>query len=75
MPDAPTYAYVVERADDGSYSAYVPDLPDYTTCGDTLDEIRENIREAATLCIEALKDKGEPVPPPASSAGTISVAA
>jgi predicted RNase H-like HicB family nuclease len=34
------FVYIIERADDGSYSAYVPDLPGCTTCADTVDEIR-----------------------------------
>ena len=75
MPDAPTYAYVVERADDGSYSAYVPDLPGCTTCGDTVEEVRELIREAAELCVIELREKGEPVPPPSAAVGQVDVAA
>jgi hypothetical protein len=38
------YVYVIERADDGSFSAYVPDLPGCTTSGDTMAEVRANIR-------------------------------
>ena len=69
------YAYVIERADDGSFSAYVPDLPGCTTSGDTLDEIRQNVKQAISLCIEALRDRGEAVPPPVSLAETADVAA
>ena len=29
------YVVVIERAADGSYSAYVPDLPGCVACGDT----------------------------------------
>ncbi len=29
------YVVVIERADDGSYSACVPDLPGCAACGDT----------------------------------------
>ena len=32
------YAVVIERAGDGSYSAYVPDLPGCVSCGDSPDE-------------------------------------
>jgi predicted RNase H-like HicB family nuclease len=32
------YIVVVERADDGSYSAYVPDLPGCVTWGDTVEK-------------------------------------
>ena len=34
------YLYVIEKALDGSYSAYVPDLPGCTSCGDTVDELK-----------------------------------
>ena len=32
------YVYVVEKARDGSYSAYVPDLPGCTTSGDSVEK-------------------------------------
>lgn len=58
------YVVVIERADDGSYSAYAPDLPGCVACGDTPDEARALIREAVKLHIESLRRHGEPVPPP-----------
>ena len=33
------YVYVIEQANDGSYSAYVPDLPGCTTSGESVEEI------------------------------------
>ncbi len=60
------YAIVIERGDDGSYSAYVPDLPGCVSCGDTLEELRGNIREAIHLHIESLQENGEAVPPAAA---------
>ena len=30
-----SYVFVIEPASDGSYSAYVPDLPGCVACGDT----------------------------------------
>jgi predicted RNase H-like HicB family nuclease len=38
---------LVYREEDGGYSAEVPALPGCFTEGDTLDEIRANLREAA----------------------------
>jgi predicted RNase H-like HicB family nuclease len=58
------YVVVIEKAADGSYSAYLPDLPRCVACGDTPDEARQLIREAAALHIESLREHGEPVPPP-----------
>jgi antitoxin HicB len=68
------YVYVIERAADGSYSAYVPDLPGCTTCGDTVEEVKQNIGEAVSLYVESLKEHGEPVPPPNSSTDTVEAA-
>jgi predicted RNase H-like HicB family nuclease len=56
------YVYVIERAKDGSYSAYVPDLPGCTTSGETVDEIRANIKDAVSLYLDALKENGDPIP-------------
>jgi predicted RNase H-like HicB family nuclease len=58
------YVVVIERGSDGSYSAYVPDLPGCTACGDTVDEVRREIEEAVALHIESLRDHGEHVPVP-----------
>jgi len=68
------YIYILERAADGSYSAYVPDLPGCTTCGDTPDEVKQNIREAVSLYVESLRAHGEPVPPPSSVVDTVEAA-
>jgi predicted RNase H-like HicB family nuclease len=68
------YAVVIERANDGSYSAYVPDLPGCVACGDTPDEVRESIREAVALHIGSLREHGEPVPPPATTTWTVHAA-
>ena len=58
------YVVVIEPAADGSYSAYVPDLPGCTSCGDTVDELRAGIREAIAGHVATLRDLGQPVPPP-----------
>jgi predicted RNase H-like HicB family nuclease len=60
------YLVVLEPAPDGSYSAYVPDLPGCVACGDTAEEARTLIAEAVTLHVESLRSHGEPAPPPAT---------
>ena len=60
------YVYVIERASDGSYSAYVPDLPGCTTCADSIDEIKANIKDAVNLYVDSLRENNEPVPTPTS---------
>lgn len=67
------YAIVVERAADGSYSAYVPDLPGCTSCGDTREELERNIREAILGHLAAMRDAGESAPEPVSGVGYVEV--
>jgi len=38
------------------YSAFVEELPGANTQGDTVDEARENLREAVTLVLEANRE-------------------
>ena len=68
------YVVVIEKAKDGSYSAYVPDLPGCVSSGDTLDEVRTMIEEAVALHVESLREHGEPVPPPAATTHTVHAA-
>ena len=56
------YAVVIEKAG-GNYSAYVPDLPGCVATGFTIDEVRQQIREAIEFHLEALRDAGEATPP------------
>ena len=68
------YVYIIEKADDGSYSAYVPDLPGCTTCGDTIDEVKRNMKDAVDLYVASLREHGEPVPPPTSTTADVEAA-
>ena len=68
------YIYIIEKAPDGSFSAYVPDLPGCTTCGDSVEEVRTNISEAVNLYIDSLREHGETVPPPSTTAETVEAA-
>jgi predicted RNase H-like HicB family nuclease len=69
-----TYVYVIEKANDGSYSAYVPDLPGCTTSGETVDEVKRNIKDAVDLYIDSLREHNEPVPTPSSMVDVIEAA-
>jgi predicted RNase H-like HicB family nuclease len=40
----------------GGYSAFVEELPGANTQGETIDEARENLREAVTLVLEANRE-------------------
>lgn len=52
---------IVEKASDG-FTAYVPDLPGCITFGNSLNEIKENIKEAIALQIDGMKEDGEEIP-------------
>jgi predicted RNase H-like HicB family nuclease len=58
-----TYRFliIIEKAEH-NYAAYVPDLPGCVTTGKTLDEVRQNIREAIALHLEGMLQDGEPIP-------------
>jgi predicted RNase H-like HicB family nuclease len=62
------YLVVIEKAGDGSYSAYVPDLPGCMSCGETAEEARALIGEAIRLHVDSLRRHQEPVPEPSASA-------
>jgi predicted RNase H-like HicB family nuclease len=68
------YVVVIERADDGSYSAYVPDLPGCVSCGETADEARQLITEAIALHIASLRQHGETVPEPSTLTDVVEAA-
>jgi len=68
------YLVVIERANDGSYSAYVPDLPGCVSCGDTVDEAKILIQEAVQLHIESLRMHGESIPAPSTIATIVHAA-
>ena len=62
------YTVIIELAEDGSHSVYVPDLPGCVSTGDTQDEALANIREAIRGHVALLHELGEVVPEPRSHA-------
>ena len=50
---------LIQDGDDGGYSAVVPALPGCVTQGDTIEEVLEQAREAATGWLEAQSMRGE----------------
>lgn len=51
-----TFTAVFEEAEEGGYIAYVAEVPGATTQGETLDEARENLREAIELVLETNRE-------------------
>ena len=68
------YLVIYENAGE-NYSAYVPDLPGCIACGDTLEETEQLMKTAIELYIEALKEEGQAVPKPTTTARPITIAA
>lgn len=66
------YLVVIENSE-GSYSAYSPDLPGCVAAGETIEEVRSLMREAIQMHIESLREHGEPVPLPTSSADYVAI--
>ena len=68
------YLAILEPAPDGTWGAYVPDLPGCTSGGKTRDEAAHNVREAIEGHIEALREAGQPVPAQVSAVEVVHVA-
>jgi predicted RNase H-like HicB family nuclease len=48
-----TFTAVYQEAEEGGYVAFVAELPGANTQGETLDEARENLREAVQLVLNS----------------------
>jgi predicted RNase H-like HicB family nuclease len=48
-----TFTAVFQEAEEGGYIAFVEELPGANTQGETLEEARENLREAVELILES----------------------
>lgn len=68
------YAVIYERGPT-SWGAYCPDLPGLGVVGETRQEVEQLIREGVELHIASLREHGEAVPEPMSTAGVVAVTA
>ena len=50
------FTAVYQPASEGGFIAFVEELPGANTQGDTLEEARENLREAVELILEANRE-------------------
>jgi len=66
------YVVIYERAEDGGWGAYLPDLPGVVAIGASQAEVEELIAEAVAAYLEE-SDPGALPPTPVSAAGTISI--
>ncbi|MPZ64877.1 MAG: type II toxin-antitoxin system HicB family antitoxin [Pseudonocardiaceae bacterium] len=66
------YVVVIERAEDGTYGAWSPDLPGCVATAQGYDERVSRMREAIIGHLEVMRDHGDPVPEP-SAVGAFTV--
>lgn len=66
------YSIVIENAGK-NFSAYSPDIPGCVATGDTLAEVKENIKAALEMHIHGLQEDGFPIPEPASQVEYLNV--
>ena len=68
------YMVVFERAEDGGWGAYLPDLPGVVAIGQTKEETATRVREAVGAYADEMAALGRSLPPPVATAGTIEAA-
>ncbi len=68
------YLIVIESTDTG-YSAYSPDVLGCVATGESREDVERNMRDAIEFHLEGLREDGEPIPEPSSTAATVEVAA
>jgi predicted RNase H-like HicB family nuclease len=68
------YLVIIEESATG-FSAFLPDLPGCIATGATRDEVENAMKEGVEFHLDGLRESGEPVPPPRSTAAYVDVAA
>jgi predicted RNase H-like HicB family nuclease len=54
-----TYAVVIHEDPEGGFWGEVPALPGCYSQGDTIEELKDNIREAIVGVLEVLREQGQ----------------
>jgi predicted RNase H-like HicB family nuclease len=60
------YIIIIEKAGT-NYSAYCPDLPGCVSVGDTIEETKQNMREAIAFHLRGMIEDGDPIPEPSDA--------
>lgn len=65
------YVVIYERAADGAWGAYLPDLPGVVALGATREEVAQRIQEAVGAYADQLRSEGRPLPAPLHDTGYV----
>ena len=66
-----SYAVVVERADDGGYGVWCPDLPGCVVVAESEAGALADMRKAIELHLAGLQQDGQPIPRPATVSAAV----
>jgi len=66
------YLIIIEKSENG-YGAYAPDFEGVGVVGDTKEEVLELIKEAISMHIDDMKERGLKVPEPHNEADVVLV--
>ncbi len=69
------YTVIIEKEPHTDWGAYVPDLPGCVAVGATREEVERLIGEAIGFHLQGMREDGEPIPQPNSTAVVVEVAA
>ena len=53
------FTAIYEKADEGGFIGYVAELPGANTQGETIEEVRESLKEAVSLLLECYREEAE----------------
>lgn len=53
------FTAIYEEAEEGGYIGYVAELPGANTQGETMEEVRENLKEAVQMLLECYREEAE----------------
>ncbi len=57
-----TFRAIIEPDENNTFHGYIPLLKGCHTCGDTIEETKNNLKEAVQCYVASLIDDGESVP-------------
>lgn len=64
------YAIIIE-GEEGSFSAYAPELPGCVSTGSSLEAVQAMMRDAIEFHLDMMRERGEEIPPPTTVATAI----